>query len=37
MNKKLRVALYTRVSTDEQNTEGQEAELRDYAKNRGWT
>ena len=28
--------LYCRVSTSDQNTEGQEAELRAYAKARGW-
>lgn len=36
MAKKIRVALYSRVSTDGQNTEGQETELKEYAKNRGW-
>ena len=36
MNKKVRVAVYVRVSTDLQNTEGQEAELKEYAKHRGW-
>jgi len=36
MAKKIRVGIYTRVSTDGQNTEGQEVELREYAKNRGW-
>jgi DNA invertase Pin-like site-specific DNA recombinase len=32
-----RVAIYTRVSTDDQSTKTQEHELRQYAKNRGWT
>jgi DNA invertase Pin-like site-specific DNA recombinase len=32
-----RVAAYTRVSTDDQSTKTQEHELRQYAKNRGWT
>src|SRR5579859_6793648 len=36
MQKKARAALYVRVSTDQQNTEGQERELNAYAKNRGW-
>ena len=36
MAKEIRAALYSRVSTDLQNTEGQEGELKDYAKNRGW-
>ena len=36
MGKRTRAALYSRVSTDGQNTEGQEAELKEYAKNRGW-
>lgn len=36
MAKRIRVALYSRVSTDGQNPEGQEAERREYAKNRGW-
>jgi DNA invertase Pin-like site-specific DNA recombinase len=36
MGKKVRVAVYVRVSTDGQNTEGQEAELREYAQHRGW-
>jgi len=30
------VALYTRVSSDEQNTESQERALRDYVRRRGW-
>ncbi len=36
MGRKQRAAVYARVSTAEQNTEGQEAELKEYAKNRGW-
>ena len=36
MAKKIRVAMYSRVSTDGQNTDGQESELKEYAKNRGW-
>ena len=36
MSKQTKVGIYTRVSTDGQNTEGQESELREYAKNRGW-
>ena len=36
MSKKVRVAIYVRVSTDGQNTEGQETELKEYAKHRGW-
>lgn len=32
-----RVAIYTRVSTIDQSTEGQEHELRQYAKHRGWS
>ena len=36
MGKKFRAALYSRVSTDGQNTDGQEAEMKTYAKNRGW-
>jgi DNA invertase Pin-like site-specific DNA recombinase len=36
MGKTTRVALYVRVSTSDQNCEGQEAELRQYAKDRGW-
>ena len=35
--KEPRVAIYTRVSTDDQSTKTQEHELRQYAKNRGWT
>ena len=31
-----RAALYTRVSTGEQNTEAQERALRDYVQRRGW-
>ena len=36
MGRKQRVAIYVRVSTDGQNTEGQEAEPKEYARNRGW-
>lgn len=36
MAKKIRVALYSRVSTEIQNTEGQEGEMKEYAKHRGW-
>ena len=36
MGKKQRAALYVRVSTGEQNLDGQEAELKEYAANRGW-
>ena len=32
-----RVAIYVRVSTNEQDTEGQEAELREYVERRGWS
>lgn len=32
-----RVALYTRVSSGEQNTEAQERALREYVQRRGWT
>ena len=32
-----KVAMYTRVSTDEQSTKAQENELTVYARNRGWT
>jgi DNA invertase Pin-like site-specific DNA recombinase len=31
-----RAAIYVRVSTTEQDTEGQETELREYAERRGW-
>lgn len=31
-----RVAIYVRVSTTEQDTEGQETELREYVERRGW-
>jgi putative DNA-invertase from lambdoid prophage Rac len=33
----VRIALYTRVSTTDQNPENQAAELRRYAEARGWT
>lgn len=36
MAKKIRVAMYSRVSTDGQNTDGQESVMREYARNRGW-
>jgi DNA invertase Pin-like site-specific DNA recombinase len=36
MVKKIRVALYSRVSTVIQNTDGQETEMKEHAKNRGW-
>ena len=36
MAKKIRVAMYSRVSTDGQNLDGQESEMKEYAKNRGW-
>jgi DNA invertase Pin-like site-specific DNA recombinase len=36
MGKQLRVAVYVRVSTDGQSTDGQETELKEYAKHRGW-
>jgi DNA invertase Pin-like site-specific DNA recombinase len=35
-SKQRRAALYVRVSTNDQSTDAQESELRDYAKNRGW-
>ena len=35
MGKTTRAALYLRVSTEGQNTDGQESELREHAKNRG--
>jgi DNA invertase Pin-like site-specific DNA recombinase len=31
-----RAFCYTRVSTDQQNTKAQEAELKDYVQRRGW-
>src|SRR3984893_3375596 len=34
--KKKRVALYVRVSTDEQNTDAQERALKEYIQRRGW-
>jgi DNA invertase Pin-like site-specific DNA recombinase len=37
MQKPKRVAIYTRVSTSEQNTKAQELELRAYAVQRSWT
>lgn len=35
--KQTRVAIYTRVSTDDQFTKTQEHELKQYTKHRGWT
>jgi hypothetical protein len=35
--KAMRVAIYVRVSTTEQDTQGQETELREYVERRGWT
>jgi DNA invertase Pin-like site-specific DNA recombinase len=35
--KQTRVAIYTRVSTLDQSSEGQEHELLEYAERRGWT
>ena len=35
--KQTQVAIYTRVSTDDQSTKTQEHELRQYAKHRRWT
>jgi Resolvase, N terminal domain len=32
-----RVAIYTRVSTDDQSTKTQDHELKQYAKHRNWT
>ena len=37
MNEKKRVAMYVRVSTNEQRTDLQENELKEYAERRGWT
>jgi DNA invertase Pin-like site-specific DNA recombinase len=36
MNKKVRTAVYARVSTTEQDTAAQVNELKQYVKNRGW-
>jgi DNA invertase Pin-like site-specific DNA recombinase len=36
MVKKIRVSMYIRVSTEVQNTDGQEAEMKEYVKHRGW-
>jgi DNA invertase Pin-like site-specific DNA recombinase len=36
MEKPKRVAIYARVSTNEQNTKSQESELKAYAEQRGW-
>jgi len=37
LHKEKRVAVYVRCSTEAQATDAQEAELREYAKRRGWT
>lgn len=37
MSKKIRAALYSRVSTSSQDTDAQDAELKGYAEVRGWT
>jgi len=37
MNDATRAAIYVRVSTSEQSTDAQEAELKRYAQQRGWT
>ncbi len=37
MTKQLKVAIYGRVSTEEQSTEAQQLDLRSYASSRGWT
>jgi len=37
MNEKKRAAIYVRVSTAEQETDMQEAELREYCERRGWS
>jgi DNA invertase Pin-like site-specific DNA recombinase len=37
MNEKKRAAIYVRVSTQDQATDAQEAELREYCDRRGWT
>ena len=37
MTEPKRAFCYTRVSTDQQSTKAQEAELRNYVKRRGWT
>jgi Site-specific recombinases, DNA invertase Pin homologs len=34
--KQLRAGLYLRISTGEQNMQGQELELMEYARHRGW-
>jgi|SRR5579863_8406534 len=35
--KQTKVAIYTRISTQDQSSEGQEHELKEYAKHRGWS
>jgi DNA invertase Pin-like site-specific DNA recombinase len=37
MTEPKRVFCYTRVSTDQQSTKAQEAELKDYVRRRGWS
>lgn len=37
MTKQSKIAIYARVSTDEQTTEAQLHDLREYVANRGWT
>lgn len=37
MKKQKRVAIYSRVSTQDQSTKAQEYELQQFAKNRGWS
>lgn len=36
MTKKIKVALYSRVSTDGQNLDGPETEMKEDVKHRGW-
>ena len=36
MTKQSKVAIYARVSTDEQTPDAQLRDLREYARNRGW-
>src|SRR5712692_9597897 len=36
MSEEMRAALYVRVSTNDQNTDAQESELKRYAERRGW-
>lgn len=37
MPNKPKIAIYARVSTDEQNVDGQLCDLREFVKNRGWS